>query len=221
MRQPSASGRHIATGLGSPLSWLVYTGLALLIGWTLAPFWREALLAFLLTGLAGLAWLRHCRACQDRRSREDMLLRLDGMDGGQFEGWITLQLVAAGIPARDIRQSGDFGVDILADLTGVKIGIQAKCYAGRVGNDAVQQALAGCDYHGCAVAAVVTQSSFTTAAQAQAKAGRHPVILVDRSRLLDLPATLRRAIAEPRTRRRLIEMRTQAFLSDDRARSTL
>jgi hypothetical protein len=219
MRQNSASGRHIATGLGSPLSWLIYTGLALLIGWQLAPFWREALAAFLLTALVGIAWLRYCRACQHRRSREDMLLRLDGMEGAEFESWITLQLVAAGIPARDIRLSGDFGVDILADLTGIRIGIQAKRYAGRVGNDAVQQALAGCDYHGCSVAAVVTQSGFTPAALAQAATGRHPVVLVDRSRVLDLPATLRLAIAEPRTRRRIIEKRAQSFLAEDRARS--
>ena len=135
--------------------------------------------------IVGARWAM--RRARDRRVQRDLggltLEDLDQMTGSQFELWITETLRAAGIEANNIRHSGDFGVDVIAVIGKVRIGIQAKRYASNVGNDAVQQALAGCDYHSCQVAAVVTQAGFTKAARAQADRGHYPVVLVDRPNL--------------------------------------
>ena len=194
------SGGQLATGLRSPISWLIYLLLALFVVQRLAPYWREALLAFAITGLLGLLWLGHCRRCDLARSREAALAELDAMDGAEFERWITRRLTAAGHFARDLRQSGDFGVDVLAEIAGLRLGIQAKRFAGGVGNAAVQEVLAGCDYHRCAVAAVVTQSRFTPAAREQAGRAHLPVLLVDRDRVLDFEAVLAKGLASAAAR---------------------
>lgn len=121
---------------------------------------------------------------------------LDRMSGSEFEKWVTDSLTSSGITAENIRDSGDFGVDVIADIDGVRVGIQAKRYASNVGNDAVQQAIAGCDYHSCQVAAVVTQAGYTKAARAQADRGHYPVVLVDRANLHQLVSLLQDAAAQ-------------------------
>ena len=197
------SGGQLATGLRSPVSWLIYLALALFVVLRLAPYWREALLALACTVLLGLLWLGHCRRCDLARSREAALTELDAMDGAEFERWITRRLVAAGHFARDLRQSGDFGVDVLTEMAGLRLGIQAKRFAGGVGNAAVQEVLAGCDYHRCAVAAVVTQSRFTPAAREQADRAHLPVLLIERDRVLDFETVLAKALASGSIRARL------------------
>ena len=59
--------------------------------------------------------------------------------------------------------------------------MQAKNYdAGKVGNDAVQQAIAGAMYYQCHEAMVVTNNRFTLAAKRQAKRSSLPVTLWNR-----------------------------------------
>ena len=116
---------------------------------------------------------------------------LDQLSGAEFEQWVTTVLDDAGIPASNIRDQGDFGVDVVATVDGTRIGIQVKRYASSVGNSAVQQALAGSGYHRCTLAAVVTQSTFTRAARKQASRARVPVLLVDRDGIPDLAQRLR------------------------------
>lgn len=64
--------------------------------------------------------------------------------------------------------SGDQGIDILAKKSGKKYGIQCKYYEGNVGNKAVQEAFAGASFYDCDVAIVITNSSFTRAAEEMA-----------------------------------------------------
>ena len=108
---------------------------------------------------------------------------LDILTGPAFEAWIAAVLQDAGFTTEDIQTSGDFGVDVIAEYQGTKFGIQAKRYKSNVGNSAVQEANAGAQFHGCSVAAVVTQSSFTRAAKAQAAGMRPPCLLIGRDEL--------------------------------------
>ncbi|HAC79246.1 MAG TPA: hypothetical protein DCG06_03050 [Deltaproteobacteria bacterium] len=108
---------------------------------------------------------------------------LDTLSGAAFEAWIAAVLQDAGFKTEDIQTSGDFGVDVIAEFEGTKFGIQAKRYKSNVGNSAVQEANAGAQFHGCSVAAVVTQSGFTRAARAQAAGMRPPCLLIGRDEL--------------------------------------
>jgi len=124
------------------------------------------------------------------------LRQLDQMNGRQFEAWISGVLRQKGFRIHDTPHAGDFGVDVLCvppDHTG-RIAIQAKRYKSRVGNSAVQQAIAGAQYYDCAAAAVVTQSRFTAAAKRQARRADPPVLLIDRSRLPQMPEMLARLV---------------------------
>lgn len=147
------------------------------------------LVAILRVGWRMYAWLRpvggNCRLGQ-----------LDRMEGAEFEGWIARVLRSHGFETRNIRHRGDFGVDVIATCpeTGRRIAIQAKRYQGSVGNDAVQQAIAGAQFHDCDRSAVVTQSRFTRAARMQAAAADPPVVLIGRSSIRRMSAILHQAL---------------------------
>jgi len=65
--------------------------------------------------------------------------------------------------------SGDHGVDIIARKGRKKYGFQCKYYSGKVGNHAIQQVYTGCSYYGCNIPVVITNSTFTKNAVAEAK----------------------------------------------------
>ena len=94
-------------------------------------------------------------------------------------------LVANGFEiAESTQNSGDFGVDVIAERDGVVYAIQCKRYHGPVGIDAVQQVYAGRDFYECNVAVVLTNSYFSRAAQRLAdKIG---VVLWDRDMFKEL-----------------------------------
>ena len=117
---------------------------------------------------------------------------LDRMSGREFEAWITRVLRSHGFAVHDTPHAGDFGVDVLCSPPGSsdRIAIQAKRYKNSVGNDAVQQAIAGAQYYDCAGSAVVTQSRFTRAARSQAKKADPPVLLIDRTSIRKMPGLL-------------------------------
>ena len=143
----------------------------------------------LVVGVGAFAWRAEQRREAQRRAERLLgysLGDLDGLTGAEFEKWVTAVLEGAGIPAENIRDRGDFGVDVVASVGRVRVGIQVKRLSGSVGNSAVQEALAGSSYHDCSLAAVVTQSRFTSAARKQAARARVPVLLVDRKRIHDL-----------------------------------
>ena len=142
---------------------------------------------------AGAWYSGQQRQARERRDRQlgYGLDDLDQLSGTDFEAWVTAMLESGGIPAENIRDRGDFGVDVIADVDGVRVGIQVKRSAGSVGNSAVQEALAGSGYHDCALAAVVTQSRFTSAAKAQAERARVPVLLIGREEIHDLNRRIR------------------------------
>jgi restriction system protein len=149
----------------------------------------------LLLVVAGLGlyfyWSRY--SAQQRREKlcGYSLEEIDQLTGAEFEQWVTTVLESAGMPSENIRHSGDFGVDVVTTVGTTRVGIQAKRYSSSVGNSSVQQALAGSGYHGCELAAVVTQSRFTSAAREQASRARVPVLLIDRENIHDLAGLVR------------------------------
>lgn len=114
--------------------------------------------------------------------KESLAETIDAMTGLEFEYFLAKLFQKKGYQTRVTKGSGDFGIDVIADNGIVRIGIQAKCYSGNVGNDAVQQAAAGCLYYGLDRAMVITNSYFTVAAIQQAKSSK--VTLWNRDMLL-------------------------------------
>ena len=68
------------------------------------------------------------------------------------------------------KASGDQGVDLVVEVGGKKVAIQCKLYAEPVGNDSVQQVVAGRIVYKCDEAMVVTNSTFTKSAEELAAA---------------------------------------------------
>jgi HJR/Mrr/RecB family endonuclease len=102
-------------------------------------------------------------------------------EGSDFEHLIVRLYNAMGYVSKRTGGSGDQGADVIASKDGVNVLIQAKCYAGSVSNEAIQQAFAALPYHGCTKAVVITTAAFTTGAIALAKADA--VELIDGERL--------------------------------------
>ena len=86
----------------------------------------------------------------------------------EFEHWCKGILLSNGWTARTTQRSGDQGADVIAEKFGIRLVIQCKLYNYTVGNKAVQEAYAAKAHYQAAIAAVVTNSSFTTSAQALA-----------------------------------------------------
>ena len=116
---------------------------------------------------------------------------VDLMGGVEFESAICSLFKAMGYAVHTTKQPGDQGIDVIAEKSSAKIGIQAKCYASAVGNAAVQEAGAGRVFYGCGKAMVVTNSTFTKSAVELAAA--NGVILWGRDilmqKLADYPVT--------------------------------
>lgn len=92
--------------------------------------------------------------------------QLDCMDGHDFEYTCADLLIANGFSrVRVTKASGDFGIDILAEKDGEKYAIQCKCYSRPIGNHAVEEAYSGAAYYNGRVPVVMSNQTFTVAAQ--------------------------------------------------------
>lgn len=109
----------------------------------------------------------------------------DEMSGLEFERYCGYLLQKNAFTDIKITQaSGDHGIDILAEKSGISYAFQCKCYSDNVGNDAIQQAHTGkCLYH-MDIAVVITNRYFTQQAQDEAK--QLGVKLWDRDKLNEL-----------------------------------
>lgn len=110
---------------------------------------------------------------------------IDKLDGFEFERFCVEMLKINGYEnVRNTQKSIDYGIDIIAEKNNIKYAIQCKRYDGKVGNDAIQEAMTGKEYYECNIAIVLTNSIFTQNAQKLAKSTG--VILWDRSILQDI-----------------------------------
>jgi restriction system protein len=112
------------------------------------------------------------------------------MSGEDFEARLLVLFRGLGYAAELTPAQGDFGADLILTRDGVRTAVQAKRHTRRIGNAAVQQALAGREHYGCQRAIVVTSSYFTEAARRQAASAR--VELWDRDRLTEELLTVER-----------------------------
>jgi hypothetical protein len=100
------------------------------------------------------------------------------MSGAEFERFIGKLYVWLGYHILLTQGGADQGVDLILSKDGHKIAVQAKRWAGVVGNKAVQEVIAGKLYYDCSHAWIVTTSTFSV--NAVALAAKDPTIsLVD------------------------------------------
>jgi hypothetical protein len=104
--------------------------------------------------------------------------------GVMFEDFLQEVLVANGYTVERTPKSGDRGVDLIALKGNVRIAVQAKGYAGNVGNDAIQQAFTGMAIYRCQRCVVITNSDFTR--QAREDAAHVGCQLIDGATIPDL-----------------------------------
>ena len=106
---------------------------------------------------------------------------VDLMSGQEFEKFIAELFSKLGFETEVTKVTGDQGIDVIVSKNGYKIGIQAKCYSGTVGNSAIQEAVAGKNYYHLDKAMVVTNNIFTDSARQLARA--NSIVLWDRNTL--------------------------------------
>lgn len=112
-----------------------------------------------------------------------------GMEGFEYEAYVARILTENGWKVWNKGDSGDQGVDVVAEGFGVIVAIQCKRYQGSVGNSAVQEIYAGrLIIDPRARAAVCSNSEFTRSAKQLAAATG--VILLHHDDLANLKALI-------------------------------
>ena len=86
-------------------------------------------------------------------------------DGIRYEKYCCEYLSERGFTTKTTAVTGDQGVDILAEKDDIRYAVQCKYReVGTVGNDAVQQIIAGKNFYDCDVAVVIANTSFSSSA---------------------------------------------------------
>lgn len=118
-------------------------------------------------------------------SKPMYLEKIDNMNGKQFESFCSSVLANNGFyNVETTKDSGDHGIDILAEKDDITYAFQCKCYSSNIGNAAVQQAHTGKSLYHRDIAVVLTNQYFTQQAQEEAKS--LGVKLWDRNKLEEM-----------------------------------
>jgi len=107
----------------------------------------------------------------------------------EFEAFCAEQLRRAGWNAYVTQASRDQGVDVIAEKNKVRVVLQCKLYSNPVGNKAVQEIVAGRAHGQAQHGAVVTNSSYTSAAEELAST--NGILLLHYSDLTRLDSVVR------------------------------
>ncbi|SMP76266.1 Restriction endonuclease [Desulfonatronum zhilinae] len=86
------------------------------------------------------------------------------LDGIQFEDFLNKFFTHNGYTVLKTARTGDQGADLVISINGTKTVVQAKKYSDKVGNKAVQEAIAAKGFYKAEKAMVITNSSFTKSA---------------------------------------------------------
>ncbi|MGR5325334.1 restriction endonuclease [Vibrio alfacsensis] len=89
---------------------------------------------------------------------------VNSLDGVEYEAYCAQILEAVGWDVVRTPQTGDHGVDLIAQKNGRRVAIQCKRYSTPVGNKAVQEAYSGMSFYDANEAIVVSNAPFTKAA---------------------------------------------------------
>lgn len=118
----------------------------------------------------------------DSENQENLYYSIDDIDfmsGTEFEYFISILFESMNFKTKITNSTGDQGVDVIARKGINEIGIQCKCYSGRVGNSAIQEVYSGLKYYKLNKGMVITNNYFTKAAVELAESNN--IILWDRS----------------------------------------
>jgi hypothetical protein len=105
-----------------------------------------------------------------------------------YEQLVAQTLSELGWHARVTGATGDQGIDVIAIKLGAKLVVQCKHYSTPVGNDAVQEVIAGREFEQASYAAVVSNMEFTRAAKQLASNTR--VLLLHHDQLVRIDSLL-------------------------------
>jgi restriction endonuclease Mrr len=126
-------------------------------------------------------------AIQDASNRAtDQLLSIDPgrLYPDELERFAAQIFSHLGYNVQRTGQTGDQGVDVVAEKLGFRLAIQVKCYSNSVGNSAVQEVFAGMMHYGCNRCLVLTNNYFTSSAITLAQSTS--CLLIDRDSIAGL-----------------------------------
>lgn len=103
-------------------------------------------------------------------------VNFNNMSGLEFEEFTTNLYEAMGYTATKTKASGDFGADVILQKRGEITVVQCKRYNGPVGLEAVQQVVAARAIYKAKNMIVITNSTYTKAAQTLAQANKVQLI---------------------------------------------
>jgi HJR/Mrr/RecB family endonuclease len=110
---------------------------------------------------------------EEELTRESILKgvqKFSSLNGYHFEKLLYRLFAAIGYQVQLVGKVGDQGGDLILNKNGERILVQAKCFRDwKVGNKAIQEAVAAKNYYNCNKAIVVTTSDFTSEAIELAK----------------------------------------------------
>ena len=111
------------------------------------------------------------------------IAQVDKMSGAAFEKLVRQLMEQQGYQVGNLRESNDYGVDLIANRGEVRIAVQVKRSKNRITRKAISDAVAGMKYYKCNKAMVVTNSEFTEDAREFGRGTE--CTLVDRKVLLE------------------------------------
>jgi len=171
----------VVTALAAGVSYaLQVRGWALVIVTLGSPLLLVVLMQFLRGALTGL---------RTASPREDADGRAAAMSGTEFEDYVAGVARSCGVPVIMTPLSGDWGVDLIVGRRPHRLAIQCKRSARPVGPAAVQEVVAGAPMQDCTQTMVVSNQTFTAAAQRLAEL--HGCVLVGGPQLAHLRAVIR------------------------------
>jgi restriction system protein len=139
---------------------------------------------------------RNMSPSYSERLQKILVTEVDGMKGHDFERYVADLLDMNGFKKVKVtRGSGDFGVDVTANLDRDRYVFQCKRSGSRIGIKAVQEAFLGREHYKADVAVVITNNYFTKQAY---EAANGKVALWDRERLGNLIRKARDSLSDER-----------------------
>lgn len=117
-----------------------------------------------------------------QRIKRSDIRAIDQMTGDQFEEFLVLFFRLLGYSAKKTKKSRDQGADVILNIDGVRVVVQAKRVRNKISNSAVQEVVASKAFYQATDAWVVTNSYYTEPAKELARVNN--VQLWDRDRLI-------------------------------------
>lgn len=153
------------TWVDHAMSWLKTWGILILLGIVISMILIKAIPHYI----------------KIQRVKRSDIRTIDQMTGDQFEEFLVLFFRILGYSAKKTKRSRDQGADVILEVNGERVVVQAKRERNKISNSAVQQVVASKAIYNATEAWVVTNSYYTEPAKELARANN--VILWDRDRL--------------------------------------